>query len=298
MKNLLVAASFALGVALFCGASQAALVTHFSDHFDDGIVGVNGNGVGGNWTVVHQDAPVQTLHAPNTEAASNVTLSSATASFNIGGMKTMNEFAAGSVVQVVVTGVARNTVSTAGSNVGPFQTAGNLAVGAATINIASPLNTLVFPNAYHNSGRYALSVDIILSQQGQYGFQIQRNGNTTSSGVTVASGIFDGAAPVSTANPITVSILPNGDGTYSVGFSRSYNSGLTAAFTSNFGPHTSTPDYRLAIGAQGFGTHGVEASFDRVNISPIPEPASGAMLAAAGLVGLFLARKRHVLRVA
>lgn len=303
MKKLLFVASFVFGLA-FCfiagpqNSAQGAPL--FFDDFNDNVVLTNtgaGN-VGGGWTTANQAALNGSF--PHAESGSVLSLHSAgTSPFNVGGLKTQNTFALNSVVTTVINDLHRVSGTGNAARV-PFTNAQAL----ASVNVVSSLNTAPFTNAFNHQGHFALTVEIIRNDDApnKFGFAIRRDDGSAPNGDNIPTGftgVFDSA--ISDTSPLTVSIQINDDSTFSVWFSHAYDTGQTAAKLGSFVnliPEDS--QFRVAIGAQSPANPAspalnfAVAKFGSVQISPIPEPATGAMLAAVGLMGLFLGRKRHM----
>lgn len=285
LAGLLTSVVFCL-LAVLPAAGEAVLL----DDFTNGIP-LENDGIGADWTVAssYGDSP----HTPHSETGTEVKLYDGSGGWNVSGIKNGGSYAAGSTVQVALTGIGGVTAGSTTYNRGN----GLATAESASVNIADYLNAEAFPNTYTNGGLAGISIEINYAPStDSLGYMIFVSGMSMYTDSYTHAGVFDAAASsLSLSNPLIVEATPMANGTCTVGFNWSYNSGSTDTIATTLsGSGTgllSDNTFILALGAQGIGSNNGWVSVDSCEISEVPEP-SAIVLIAMGLLGLFCCSSR------
>lgn len=255
---------------LLLAVSQVQAALLFSDSFTDGNVLTN-DGIGGDWLAANQ-AAMGTAH---TEFGGILTLANANDAWNVGGIKSIDSFAAGSTVRVTFTGA-----TIVGTGTGILRGALSNTMGNSLIMLSDPAIAAAFPSSFHNANLFGIGVEINLASNGtSYAFNIRR-GTTQGQETIDAAYIFDSS--ISINDPLIVDLTLDADGSYSVKFNKTYGGGNNAAIVGNIGK--SLDDFRISLGSQMIQGTNFLSNFADVSVSTIPEPASLAFVACGALL--------------
>ena len=253
---------------LLTAVLQEPEIAVLCDHFSDGNP-LNNDGVGANWSVV--SSYDNALHAPHSEAGSEITLCDGAGNWNVGGIKNSADYSAGSTVSVVLTGfggVDGNSETYDRGN-------GLNTAESASVNITDYHNNEGFPNAYANGGLAGISIEINYDPTADaLGYTILNSVMANFGDNVAQTGVFDAAAgTLSIANPLIIEATPASDGNCTVSFNWTHDGGSSAAIETTLsmdGNGRLTNDlFNLALGAQGIGSNDGWVTFDSATVEPV-----------------------------